>query len=91
MTLQDDTTIWHYKITLQDDTTRWRYKITLQDATRDKTRRLSPVSHLCELLHVGGLDVHDVEWLVGDLHVPQVDPQVVRRQIGLLQEAGKYG
>ena len=34
--------------------------------------------HLGELLHVGGLDVHDVEGLVCDLHVPQVDPQVVR-------------
>ena len=39
---------------------------------------------LRELLHVGGLDVHDVEGLVRDLHVPQIDPQVVRRQIRLL-------
>ena len=40
--------------------------------------------HLGQLLHVGGLDVHDVEGLVRDLHVPQIDPQVVRRQIRLL-------
>ena len=33
---------------------------------------------LGELLHVGRLDVHDVEGLVCDLHVPQVDTQVVR-------------
>ena len=32
---------------------------------------------LGELLHVGRLDVHDVEGLVRDLHMPQVDPQVV--------------
>ena len=33
--------------------------------------------HLRQLLHVGRLDVHDVEGLVRDLHVPQIDPQVV--------------
>ena len=32
---------------------------------------------LRELLHVGGLDVHDVEGLVRDLHVPQVDAKIV--------------
>jgi len=29
--------------------------------------------NLCEFLHVGRLDVDDVEGLIGDLHVPQVD------------------
>ena len=33
--------------------------------------------HLGQLLHVGGLDVHDVEGLVRDLHVPQVDAKIV--------------
>jgi len=27
-------------------------------------------AHLCEVLHVGGLDVHDVEALVVDAHIP---------------------
>ena len=40
--------------------------------------------NLGELLHVGRLDVHDVEWLVCNLHVPQVDPQIVRGEIGFL-------
>ena len=35
---------------------------------------------LRQLLHVRRLDVHEVEALVRDLQVPQVDPQVVRRQ-----------
>ena len=42
--------------------------------------------HLCELLHVGRLDVDDVEGLVGDLHVPQVDPEIVCWQISFLEE-----
>ena len=40
-------------------------------------------THLCEFLHVGGLDVDDVEGLVGDLHVPQVDAEVVGREVRL--------
>ena len=44
--------------------------------------------YLCKLLHVGRLDIHNVKGLVGDLHVPQVDPQVVRGQVGLLQQEG---
>ena len=39
---------------------------------------------LGELLHVGRLDVDDVEALVGDLDVPQVDAQVVGRHERLL-------
>ena len=41
--------------------------------------------NLGQLLHVSRLDVHDVEGLVGDLHVPQVDAKVIRRQISLLK------
>ena len=41
------------------------------------------MSYLGELLHVGGLDVDDVEALVGDLHVPEVDPEVVGGEIRL--------
>ena len=32
---------------------------------------------LRELLHVGRLDVHDVKGLVGDLHVPEVDAEII--------------
>ena len=32
---------------------------------------------LCELLHVGRLDVHDVKGLVGALHVPEVDAEII--------------
>jgi hypothetical protein len=32
---------------------------------------------LGELLHIGRLDVHDVETLVLNVQVPQVDPQVI--------------
>jgi len=39
---------------------------------------------LSELLHVGRFDVHDVEGLVRDLHVPQVDPEVICAQVRLL-------
>ena len=39
--------------------------------------------HLCELFHVGRLDVDNVEGLVGDLHVPQVDAEVVGREVRL--------
>ena len=39
--------------------------------------------HFRELLHVGGLDVHDVEALVGDFHVPQVDAKVVCGEVRL--------
>lgn len=38
---------------------------------------LSGRDHLCKLLHVGGLDVDDVEALVLDVEVPEVDPQVI--------------
>lgn len=38
---------------------------------------------LCELLHVGGLDVDDVEALVLDVKVPKVDSQVVAADEGL--------
>ena len=41
--------------------------------------------HLGEFLHVGRLDVDDVEGLVGDLHVPQVDAQVIGREISFLE------
>jgi hypothetical protein len=41
-------------------------------------------THLCEVLHVGGLDVHDVEALVVGAQVPQVHPQIVRADEGLL-------
>ena len=40
-------------------------------------------THLCEFLHVRGLDVDDVEGLVGDLHVPEVDAEVVGREVRL--------
>ena len=40
--------------------------------------------HLGQLLHVGRFDVHDVEGLVRDLHVPQVDPEIICGQVGLL-------
>ena len=36
----------------------------------------------CQFLHVGRFDVHDVERLIRDLHVPQVDAQIVGRKIG---------
>ena len=42
-------------------------------------------THLCEFLHVGGLDVDDVEGLIGDLHVPQVDAKVIGREISFLE------
>ena len=40
-------------------------------------------THFRQLLHVGGLDVDDVEGLIGALHVPQVDAEVVGREVGL--------
>ena len=44
---------------------------------------------LCEFLHVGWLDVHDVEWLVSDLHVPQVDAEVISGEVSLLQQQNR--
>lgn len=36
-----------------------------------------------ELLHIGRLDVHDVEALVLDIKVPKIDAQVVAADVGL--------
>ena len=33
--------------------------------------------HLRQLLHVGGLDVDDVEALILDVEIPQVDPEII--------------
>ena len=41
--------------------------------------------HLSEFLHVGRLDVDDVEGLIGNLHVPQVDAQVIGGEISFLE------
>mmetsp|Transcript_50687 Transcript_50687/g.162253 ORF Transcript_50687/g.162253 Transcript_50687/m.162253 type:complete len:260 (+) Transcript_50687:121-900(+) len=40
--------------------------------------------HLCEVLHIGRLNVHNVEALVADLQVPEVHPQVVRGDVRLV-------
>lgn len=45
---------------------------------------------LRQFLHVGRLDVDDVEALVGYLQVPQVEPEVVRRQVRLLVRVDRY-
>ena len=37
----------------------------------------------CQLLHVGGLDVDDVEALILDVEVPQVDSQIVAADVRL--------
>lgn len=36
-----------------------------------------------ELLHVGRFDVNNVEALIRNLHVPQVNAEIVSRDIGL--------
>lgn len=41
-------------------------------------------AHLCQVFHVGRLDVYNVEALVSDFEVPQVDAQVVGREEGFL-------
>lgn len=38
--------------------------------------------NLCELLHVGGLDVDDVKALVLDVEIPQVDPEIITADEG---------
>lgn len=45
---------------------------------------------LRQFLHVGRLDVDDVEALVGDFQMPQVNPQIVRGQIRLLVRVDRY-
>lgn len=45
---------------------------------------------LRQFLHVGRLDVDDVEALVGDLQVPQIKPEVVRREVRLLVRVDRY-
>ena len=45
---------------------------------------LGSSDNLRQLLHVGWLDIHDIEGLVSDLHVPEVDAEVICRQVGLL-------
>ena len=44
---------------------------------------------LGELLHVSWLDVHDVEWLISDLHVPEVDAEVISGEVSLLQQQNR--
>ena len=39
--------------------------------------------YLSELLHVGGLDVDDVERRVTDAEIPEVDSEIVGRDEGL--------
>jgi len=36
-----------------------------------------------QLLHVGRLNVHNVKGLISDLHMPEIDPKIVCRQISL--------
>ena len=40
--------------------------------------------HLCQVLHVGGLDVHHIETLVSVIEMPQIHPQVIAGDEGLL-------
>ncbi len=53
----------------------------LARAVREETAvarvELGGRDHFGELLHVCGLDVHNVEALVGDIEIPQIDAQVV--------------
>lgn len=39
--------------------------------------------YLCEFLHVSWLDVYDVERLIRDFHMPQIDPEIVGREVRL--------
>lgn len=39
--------------------------------------------HFGELLHVGRFDINNIEGLIGDLHMPQVDAEVVGGQVRL--------
>ena len=45
--------------------------------------KLGRRDHLGQLLHVGGLDVDDIEALVLNLQVPEIDPQIVGAEKGL--------
>lgn len=55
-------------------------------ALRMKARRCD---HLCQLLHVLWLDVHDIETDLAVVHVPEVDAQVVCRQKCFAVAAGR--
>ena len=41
--------------------------------------------HLSQLFHVSWLDVHNVEGLVSDLHMPEIDTEVICRQVSFLK------
>ena len=45
---------------------------------------------LCEFLHVGRLDVDNVEALILDVQVPQVDPQIITADEGLSVTVHRY-
>lgn len=45
--------------------------------------KFSGGDNLCQLLHIGGLDVNDVEALVLNVEVPEVDPEVITTDKGL--------
>lgn len=53
--------------------------------------KLMKITYLCKLLHIGRFNINNVEALVGDLQVPQVDAEVVRREVGLLVRVQRYG
>ncbi len=45
--------------------------------------------YLCQILHVGRLDVHHIEALIGVIQMPQVDTQIITGDEGFLVTA--YG
>ncbi len=45
--------------------------------------------YLCQVLHVGRLDVHHIEALIGVIQMPQVDTQIITGDEGFLVTA--YG
>jgi hypothetical protein len=48
-----------------------------ENVVRDRKGERECVTHLLQLLHIFGLDVHNVEALVVDAEIPKVDAQVI--------------